>query len=93
MSEFLETIDYSAYTGKRLPGISMITSRLTDKGQTTIPLSVRRALSLREGDEIAYSIDGDVVTVRKAPPTAIEDPFDTFTEWDGDADRKAYRHL
>ncbi len=71
----------------------MITSRLTDKGQTTIPLLVRRALCLRDGDEISYRIEGDMVTVRKAPPTATEDPFDTFTEWDGDADRKAYRDL
>ena len=71
----------------------MITSRLTDKGQTSIPLPVRHALCLREGDEIAYSIDGDVVTMRKAPSTAAEDPFDTFTEWDSDADRKAYPNL
>jgi len=71
----------------------MITSKLTTKAQTTIPLPIRHALHLREGDEIAYSIDGDVVTMRKAPPAAAEDPFGTFNEWDSDADRKAYRDL
>ncbi|PIO97454.1 AbrB/MazE/SpoVT family DNA-binding domain-containing protein [Pleomorphomonas carboxyditropha] len=69
----------------------MITSKLTTKAQTTIPLPIRHALRLREGDEIAYSIEGDVVTMRKAQPA--EDPFGTFNEWDSDADRKAYRDL
>ncbi len=71
----------------------MITSKLTTKAQTTIPLPIRHALRLREGDEISYSIEGDVVTMRKAPPATAEDPFGTFNEWDSDADRKAYRDL
>jgi antitoxin PrlF len=73
----------------------MITSKLTSKAQTTIPQVIRTALRLREGDEIAYSIEGDVVTIRKAPavPAVAEDPFATFDEWNGDADRKAYRDL
>lgn len=69
----------------------MITSKLTTNARTTIPLPVRQALRLREGDEIAYSIDGDVVTMRKAPATIVEDPFGAFDEWDSDGDRKAYR--
>ncbi|WP_245986347.1 AbrB/MazE/SpoVT family DNA-binding domain-containing protein [Azospirillum thermophilum] len=35
----------------------MITSRLSGKARTTIPLAVRRALGLRGGDEIAYNIE------------------------------------
>lgn len=71
----------------------MITSKLTTKARTTIPLPIRHALRLRAGDEISYSIEGDVVTMRKAPPTTAEDPFDTFNEWGSDADQKAYRDL
>lgn len=71
----------------------MITSKLTTKAQTTIPLPIRHALRLHEGDEISYSIEGDVVTMRKAPTVTAEDPFGTFNEWDSDADRKAYRDL
>lgn len=73
----------------------MITSKLTSKAQTTIPQAIRTALHLREGDEIAYSIEGDKVTIRKARTTrpAGEDPFGAFEEWDGEADRKAYANL
>jgi antitoxin PrlF len=71
----------------------MITSRLTTKAQTTIPQPVRVALKLREGDELAYRIEGDTVILTKAQGTAQDDPFRTFNEWDSDADRKAYGKL
>jgi antitoxin PrlF len=71
----------------------MITSKLSSKAQTTIPQPVRTALHLREGDEIAYVIEGGRVILTKAEATQIDDPFRTFTEWDSDADRKAYADL
>lgn len=72
----------------------MITSKLTSKAQTTIPQPIRAALHLREGDEIAYSIEGDSVVIRKAAVQApAEDPFGTFGEWDSEADRRAYADL
>jgi antitoxin PrlF len=71
----------------------MITSKLTSKAQTTIPQAVRTALQLREGDELAYVIENGRVVVTKAEPAPTEDPFGTFTEWDSDADRKAYAKL
>jgi len=70
----------------------MIKSRLTTKAQTTIPQPVRVALGLREGDEIAYEIDGRRVVISRAgSPT--EDPFATFEEWAGEADTRAYAKL
>lgn len=72
----------------------MITSKLTSKAQTTVPQPVRTALRLREGDELAYQIDGDrVILTRANQPAAAEDPFLTFGEWDTEADRKAYGEL
>ena len=73
----------------------MITSKLTRKAQTTIPQAVRNALRLHEGDEIAYSIeDGRVVLTRaRAANQPADDPFATFSEWDSEADRKAYVEL
>jgi antitoxin PrlF len=73
----------------------VITSKLTAKAQTTIPQPIRAALQLRKGDEIAYVIEKDRVVIRKAPVTipSAEDPFRVFTEWDSDADRKAYGKL
>jgi len=72
----------------------MITSRLTSKAQTTIPQPVRAALSLREGDELLYEIDGNHVILKKAARAKVaDDPFRTFSEWSSDADRKAYGDL
>ena len=71
----------------------MITSRLTTKAQTTIPQPVRVALKLREGDELAYRIEGETVILTKVQDAAQDDPFHTFSEWASDADRKAYGKL
>jgi antitoxin PrlF len=71
----------------------MITSKLTTKAQTTIPQPVRVALHLKDGDEIAYVIERDRVILTRAQPAPTDDPFATFGEWDGDADRKAYGGL
>lgn len=71
----------------------MITSKLTSKAQTTIPLPVRHALRLAVGDELAYTIDGDRIILTKVKDTAVDDPFATFEEWDSEADRAAYAGL
>lgn len=71
----------------------MIRSKLTTKSQTTIPQPVRVALGLEPGDEVEYRIEGDRVIVRKAGAEVVEDPFATFEEWAGEADRKAYADL
>lgn len=73
----------------------MISSKLTSKAQTTIPQAVRNALGLREGDEIAYSIHEDQVTITrvKRVKEPVDDPFATFSEWSSEADKKAYADL
>jgi antitoxin PrlF len=71
----------------------LITSRLSNKAQTTIPRSVRAALRLREGDKIEYLIVSREVILRKAEASIVEDPFAAFDEWDSEADRRAYGDL
>lgn len=71
----------------------MIKSKLTSKSQTTIPQPVRYALGLKPGDEVVYEIEEGRVILRKAGAEAPEDPFATFTEWSGKADRDAYADL
>jgi antitoxin PrlF len=72
----------------------MITSRLTAKAQTTIPQAVRRALGLKDGDELAYAIeDGRVVLTRRIAVAPKDDPFATFTEWASEEDARAYADL
>ena len=71
----------------------MNTSKITSKAQTTIPQPVRAALRLKEGDEIAYAIEDGRVVLTRVESNNADDPFATFGEWDGDADRKAYGRL
>lgn len=64
-------------------------SALSEKGQTTIPVSVRRLLQIEPGDSILYEIKGKQVTLRKAPKidyhwaAGLES---TLVEWQGDTD-------
>ena len=72
----------------------MITSKLTSKSQTTVPLSVRKALGLRPGDQLHYEISGgQVILTRVEPDTLAEDPFANFSEWSGPEDEEAYGEL
>ncbi len=71
----------------------MITSRLKSKAQTTIPKSVREALGLKDGDQLIYEIVNGAVLMRRAAADLLDDPFATFSEWDGEIDRKAYADL
>jgi len=48
-------------------------SRVTSKGQVTIPKEIREALNLSEGDRIVYQTDGDRVYIRKAGGEKLSD--------------------
>jgi antitoxin PrlF len=58
-----------------MPAILEAESTLTERYQTTVPESVRRALRLGKRDKIHFTIrpDGDVVLTR-ATQTTTEDP-------------------
>jgi AbrB family looped-hinge helix DNA binding protein len=45
----------------------MLHSTVTRKGQTTIPGEVRQALNIKPGDKLAYTVEGDQVTLRVHP--------------------------
>jgi len=47
----------------------MLHSTVTRKGQTTIPGGVRKALRIRTGDRLEYSVEGDHATIRVHPGT------------------------
>jgi AbrB family looped-hinge helix DNA binding protein len=40
-------------------------SKVTRKGQVTIPQSIREALGIREGDIVQVALDGDLVIMRR----------------------------
>lgn len=43
-----------------------VSARLSSKGQLTIPRAVREALSLREGDEVVFRVDGDRAVIARS---------------------------
>ena len=44
-------------------------STMTSKGQTTIPGKIRKALRMKPGDRLEYSVEGNQVTIRVHPGT------------------------
>ncbi|TWT15046.1 AbrB/MazE/SpoVT family DNA-binding domain-containing protein [Reyranella sp. CPCC 100927] len=72
-------------------------SRLTSKGQITIPKAVREALSLGEGDLVAFAVADGQATMRKIAmrvEVADRDQANAqLDEWGGAADEDAYRDL
>ena len=71
----------------------MNVSKLSGRGQTTIPLAVRKALRLHEGDSLHYHIEHGRVILTRAEPVVQDDPFALFNEWAGDVDSRAYSDL
>jgi len=45
----------------------MVHSKVTSKGQTTVPRQVREALSVEPGDHITYEVKGDHAVIRREP--------------------------
>jgi len=63
-----------------MPATIEAESTLTDRYQTTVPETVRRALRLRKRDKIHYTIrpDGEVVLTRAAPMDGDDPALATF---------------
>ena len=45
---------------------------LTEKGQVTIPLEIRRILGLRPRDRIRFEVEGEVVKIRQASSKLLQ---------------------
>ncbi len=62
----------------------VVLAKVTSKGQATIPEAIRKRLKLAKGDQIAFVIDGDRVTVRRADPVDagyLKLAGDSFADW------------
>ena len=44
-----------------------VSARVSSKGQITIPRAVREALSIKEGDEVLFRVEGQRATVARSP--------------------------
>jgi AbrB family looped-hinge helix DNA binding protein len=72
-------------------------SKITAKGQTTVPQEVRKALRSKPGDLIAWEIEPNGhVAVRRIQPLDVEylkAVQGTLSEWHTAEDEKAYGKL
>lgn len=74
----------------------MQASKLSSKGQVTIPRKIRERLGAKAGDLIAYEIKNNVVTLRRLEP--LDAAFHatlstTMDEWATPEDDEAFRDL
>jgi len=74
----------------------LMSSRLTSKGQATIPVQVRKALRLKPGDRVAFDVTGARATLRKLDPqdrAYLALAEQAFAEWNSPEDEEAFRDL
>lgn len=50
---------------------NMELAKVTSKGQITIPIAIRKALGIREGDKILFMEEGDRVILTNASTNAL----------------------
>ena len=77
-------------------GTAVQISRVSSKGQVTLPKRVRQAIGVGPGDAVAYDVRKGVVTLRRLEPidlafhAAVES---TLAEWGSKEDDEAYGDL
>lgn len=74
----------------------MLFSRMTSKGQVTLPKEVREALDLGKGDLLAYEIQRKVVILKKVGPFdwAFHGAVaETLEEWERPEDEEDFGEL
>ena len=71
-------------------------AKITARGQTTIPKSIREAAGLHEGDVIAFELEGERLVVHKVVPGRDEYLHglgEVMGEWLSPEDEDAWRDL
>ncbi len=74
----------------------MNVSKISIKGQVTIPAGIRKAMGVKPGDLIAYELKGKTVRLEKIEPfdTAYHSAIaETLEEWQSPEDEEAFNDL
>jgi len=48
-------------------------AKITTKGQITIPVQIRKALNLKDGDKVVFITDGDKIVIENSTRLAIRE--------------------
>jgi AbrB family looped-hinge helix DNA binding protein len=77
--------------------MKVLVSKITTKGQATIPAEVRRALKVSAGEHVAFRLEDGNVTLTRARPVDLEYAHAVETtlasEWLAEEDEAAYGDL
>ena len=74
----------------------MHVSKLSTKGQVTIPIEIRKALGIKPGDLVAYELQDQYLRLRRITPfdaafhSAVSE---TLEEWNSPEDEEAFNDL
>ena len=74
----------------------METSRVTSRGQTTIPSKIRKSVGINSGDILMFIANGDCVIMKKIESRTdeyLESISETLNEWLSPEDEEAWRDL
>jgi AbrB family looped-hinge helix DNA binding protein len=73
-----------------------LVSKVTTKGQATLPSRVRAALGVKPGDWVLFSIEGARVTVKRAEPLDagfLRMASESFADWNSPEADDVFRDL
>lgn len=71
-------------------------AKITARGQTTIPKSIREAINLSEGDVIVFEVEGNRLVVHKARPSSdayLQGLSEILSEWASPENEEAWCDL
>jgi antitoxin PrlF len=74
----------------------LLASKVTSKFQTTIPKTIRDAMSISKGDVVVFEIEEGRVFIKKLQPLDLDylnAISGTLSEWASPEDEKAYHDL
>ena len=74
----------------------MLCSRLSSKGQVTLPKEVRDQIGAKPGDTIQYAVKDGVVILKRVEPFDVAfhaAVSQTLDEWNTPQDEEAFRDL
>lgn len=66
-----------------------MTSKISEKGQTTVPKEIRDVLNINSGDLIQYEVEGNIIRLRKLDEEEdiwLKSIETTLEEWHGSDD-------
>lgn len=75
---------------------TVLVTKVTTKGQTTIPAKVRAHLGVKPGDWVTFVIDDDRVTlnrVEKLDAGFLKLATESFSDWNAPEAEEAFRDL